>query len=121
MSIPQRDKDLRVQSGVTEPPTERPIAGGDKVHIRQAQAEGSVFAQCGASERLIGGGCNGGWDCGESGCSYLRSYPSGYTDDDSLGARWNCYGPSGTLQAYALCQETRVPPAAGSGSGLRAP
>ncbi len=120
-----RDRTLNAQSGVgSNVVLERPAAGGDRVKVRVTHGEGSIFAACLPTERLVGGGCKGGADCdSEHDCHYLRSYPGQFTDDDTLGARWICNGAAGTMQAYALCQGTapssETAPAAGVGSSER--
>jgi len=103
-----REATLNNQSGVgSNVALERPAAGGERVKVRVTHGEGQIFAACLPTERLIGGGCAGGDDCAsESVCRYLRSYPGNFSDTDTLGARWICTGADGTLQAYALCQET---------------
>ena len=106
-TLKQRVDGLNEQSGVGSAPIERPVVGGERVRVRTTNGEGTIFAACAATERLIGGGCRGGADCGsESGCAYLRSFPDNFTGDDTVGARWICAGAAGTLYAYALCQET---------------
>ncbi|MBA2538064.1 MAG: hypothetical protein H0V17_00390 [Deltaproteobacteria bacterium] len=101
-----REATLNAQSGVGSAPGERPIVSGERVRVRVTNGEGVIFAACTATERLVGGGCHGGNNCAsESGCSYLRSYPAGFSADDTLGARWMCNGAEGTMVAYALCQE----------------
>ena len=103
----KRDDVLTAQSGVGSAPIERPSAGGERIKVRVTNGEGLIFAACAANERLVGGGCKGGHDCAsESECKYIRSYPASFGPDDTLGARWNCTGAKGTMQAYALCQET---------------
>ena len=107
-TVKGRDEALNTQSGVgSNVAVERPVAGGDRVKVRVTHGEGSIFAACLPTERLVGGGCNGGANCeSESACNYMRSYPGKFTDDDTLGARWICVGAAGTMQAYALCQAT---------------
>jgi hypothetical protein len=79
---------------------------GERVRVRVTNGDGVIFAACAATERLVGGGCKGGDNCAsESSCSYIRSYPGGFSADDTLGARWYCSGAYGTMQAFALCQE----------------
>lgn len=110
---------LNEMSGVGAPPGERPAVGGDPIRVRKTSGQGRIFAACDAGERLISGGCSGGYDCGESGCSYMRGWPSDYSETDTLGARWWCEA-TGKIEAYALCQ-THAGSGSGSGSGLRAP
>jgi hypothetical protein len=112
-----RDNQLTKQSGVAIP-TEKPAVGGDRVRVRTTSGVGTIFAQCAANERLTGGGCKGGDDCmSDSKCRFIRSYPGGAAADDTLGGRWYCSGPYGTVSAFALCQEARAIGASGSGSG----
>jgi hypothetical protein len=123
-----RDENLTHQSGVAAP-AEKPVVAGDRVRVRFTHGEGTIFAQCGATERLTGGGCKGGDNCrSEDACSYVRSYPGKFTEEDTLGGRWYCAGAAGTITAYALCQEARSATStdaggsgSGSGSGLRSP
>jgi hypothetical protein len=101
-----REELLTKQSGVGSSFGERPAVGGDRVRVRVTQGEGTIFAACDANERLVGGGCAGGYDCEqEQRCRYLRSYPGAFGPDDTLGARWYCTGAAGPMSAYALCQQ----------------
>ncbi len=106
-TVKGRDESLNAQSGVgSNVALERPAVGGDRVKVRVTHGEGTIFAACLPTERLVGGGCGGGANCeSESACNYLRSYPGNFTDDDTLGARWICVG-AGTMKAFALCQAT---------------
>lgn len=122
MTYQTRDHALNAQSGVGKAPVERPVVGGEPVRVRTTQGEGTIFAACEASERLIGGGCNGGQDCeSESSCHFLRSFPANYRDNDTLGARWVCSGARGTMQAFALCQATPPKTAPGEPAPPSAP
>lgn len=94
--------------GVAETPAPPVVSGAGKIRVRQARGRNRVFAACGPGERLTGGGCSGG---GSSEGSHIRSYPSKFGRDDTIGARWSCYG-GGTLTAYALCADVRVSSAA---------
>lgn len=105
-TVKGRDEALNAQSGVgSNVALERPAAGGERVKVRVTSGEGTIFAACLPTERLVGGGCSGGTNCEGESCNYLRSYPGKFTADDTLGARWICVG-TGTMQAYALCQAT---------------
>lgn len=107
-----REVALNVQSGVgSNAPIERPAAGGDRVKVRVTHGEGTIFAACLPTERLVGGGCNGGEQCdAEQSCNWMRSYPGNFSDDDTVGARWVCSGARGVMYAFALCEATAEKP-----------
>ncbi|MBP9205960.1 MAG: hypothetical protein KBG28_18435 [Kofleriaceae bacterium] len=105
----QAARDMLTQAGAVDDTAERPMLAGPKVKVRWATAENYVFAACQPRERLLGGGCSGGQDGEDS--HHLRSWPDGFSDDDTVGARWYCMG-SGAVNAYALCQQALEPPAA---------
>lgn len=83
------------------------------VKVRRIDGKGnSIYAQCAANERLVGGGCL--WGSSSDGIHILEDGPESYTEDDTLGARWRC-GWNCTdcsLQAYALCMWVPPEPAA---------
>jgi len=104
-----RKQELLDQSGVGPAPAEQPAIGGDQVRVRTTQGDDLIFAACGAGERLISGGCNGGSDGDDS--DHIRSWPGDFAANDTIGARWYCSG-EGRLTAYALCQDAIAAPAA---------
>lgn len=62
---------------------------------------GGVVSHCGATERLVGGGCEGSVT--------LTGYPVGFGATDSQGAGWRCstvgrVGHRSTTEAFAPCQ-----------------
>lgn len=99
-------RQLLSQSGAIDDTAERPVVGGQPVKVRTASADDHAFAACRPDERLLGGGCSGGHE-GED-TRHLRSWPDGFTEDDTLGARWYCLG-TGRVNAFALCQQPAPP------------
>lgn len=95
-----QERSLTAQSGVVAP-AEQPAVGGPPVRVRRTSGQGWIFAACAATERLLGGGCDGLDICDT--CSDVGSWPSHFSNVDTIGARWNCRG-SGQFEAYALCQ-----------------
>lgn len=82
-------KPVRTAEKVVHPP-----GAGQRVRTATAKGSGRVFAACRADERLIGGGCS----------DDAASFPSEFSADDTVGARWNCNGAS-DVTAYALCMK----------------
>ena len=82
-----------------------PAAPGLPIRVARVSGRDRVFASCRADERLVSGGCT--WSQGAG-----PSFPSGYKDGDTVGARWNCHRPGDlgglTIDAYALCQRLTV-------------
>jgi hypothetical protein len=67
----------------------------------------AIIAHCKPTERLVGGGCDGG-----SSTSY-PSVPVDFQPTDTIAAGWKCdfFGmQSPTLVAYALCQGVPASP-----------
>jgi hypothetical protein len=79
-----------------------PAAAPGAVVVRWTSGHGgAIIARCKPSERLVGGGCDGG-----SSTTY-PSVPVDYQPGDTIAAGWKCdfFGmESPTLVAYALCQ-----------------
>lgn len=103
------EESMRQQSGLpprsevgAPAPVTAPVARG-AVKMRKATGTTPVFAACADDERLVGGGCSGGDLCFKD-CPALRTYPSSADDNDTLGGKWNCEGPRGSVTAHALCQ-----------------
>lgn len=80
--------DPKVVERVTPPP-----GRGQRVRTVTVTGRGMAFAACRADERLVGGGCK----------PDSAGYPSGFSADDTVGARWNCEGYEVTT--YALCMK----------------
>lgn len=77
-----------------------PVAGAGgrvpfSVKVRRSSDGGESFAQCAADERLVGGGCDGSVVI-----RTITSAPEGFSEQDTLGARWRC---NSQYTAYALC------------------
>ncbi len=96
------ETELLAQSGIPRDRTavERPAhppGPGQRVRTARAKGKNRVFAACRDDERLIGGGCD----------ALVPSYPSDFSADDTVGARWNCNntGGIGEHSAYALCMK----------------
>ena len=96
----RRDRDEQrtlKEAAATAPP---PVTGQSgrvpfSVKVRRSRDQSESFAQCAADERLVGGGCTGYQRVGSHGSS-----PEGFSEDDTLGARWRC---TDGFTAYALC------------------
>lgn len=70
------------------------------VKVRRSKGN-DAFAQCAADERLVGGGCDG-FEVTRT----LTSRPEGFSENDTLGARWRCLDH---YTAFAMCMW--IPPA----------
>lgn len=73
-----------------------PPGPGQRVRTVKITAKRFAVAACKFEERLVGGGCNAS--------EVKSSYPSGQSDEDTVGARWNCTVDAYvSVTAYALC------------------
>jgi hypothetical protein len=91
------ERRMLTESGVKPDPKQvekatRPPGRGQRVRTVSVSGEGSAFAACRSDERLVGGGCK----------PDAVGYPSDYSPDDTVGARWNCTNGY-DVTAYALC------------------
>lgn len=104
----ENERAMLRQSGVepenaSAPSAELPAAvpaEGLKVRVVRTTGIAVGLAACQVDERLVGGGCN-------SLAPVHRSYPSHYSESDTVGARWNCELRKKSpveLEAFALCQ-----------------
>jgi hypothetical protein len=107
----QRVRDAEQERSMLEQAGAAPAAGsaavekaafppGPGTRIRTATITGKQFAiaACKADERLESGGCKAE--------HVLASYPSGQSELDTVGARWNCtVGKLEEVTAYALCSK----------------
>lgn len=79
-------------------------ARGGALRVSTTKGDSPIFAACRPDERLVGGGCR----ATTSSIAIGASYPSEHSENDTLGARWNCEGRSDyvkkPLEAYALCR-----------------
>jgi len=102
MSPPRLEQALIEDSGVIPSTAELPAGGGRPIRVRTTRGEHTIFAACGATERLVGGGCQDLDDTVER--DPINGWPGGYSPTDTLGARWYC-AANYSVMAYALCQD----------------
>ncbi len=114
----KEEQRLLAESGIKEAPAAvieapatttgpRPPGAGAQVRVAKTVATQSGFAACRTDERLIGGGC----EVEKPGFrrALASSYPSGHSEQDTVGARWNCEAEARfEVTAYALCE--KLPP-----------
>lgn len=86
-----------VGSAATAEAVVHPPAPGSRVRTVKIVEHGHAFAACKPGERLIGGGC-------DASAEVKASFPSGHSEEDTVGARWNCRTrEKAEISAYALC------------------
>ncbi len=77
--------------------------GAGAIRVVHTAGLAPIFAACRDDERLVSGGCS----IKNSDAAITYSYPSHFSEHDTLGARWNCHGDASIvkkdMEAYALC------------------